>query len=199
MVRKTAAERRAELIGAGLRVIAREGMHGATVRAIVAEAGVPLATFHYVFDSRDQMIGVAYEHVSAHLDDVPLDRLPDGTTPLEAARMLLGAWFDRFVERPEQELAVIEIMAHCRRTPSLEHLSHAMQERYLARVTAVVHTICERSGVTSATPPGELAEIILNVGDGITLSWLRSQDTAAARRVIEATARLIALAVDEPL
>lgn len=199
MVRKTAAERRAELIGAGLRVIAREGMHGATVRAIVAEAGVPLATFHYVFDSRDQMIGEAYEHVAAHLDDVPLDRLPDGTTPLEAARMLLGAWFDRFVERPEQELAVIEIMAHCRRTPSLEHLSHAMQERYLARVTAMVHTICERSGVTSATPPGELAEIILNVGDGITLSWLRSQDTAAARRVIEATARLIALAVDEPL
>lgn len=199
MVRKTAAERRAELIGAGLRVIAREGMHGATVRAIVAEAGVPLATFHYVFDSRDQMIGEAYEHVAAHLDDVPLDRLPDGTTPLGAARMLLGAWFDRFVERPEQELAVIEIMAHCRRTPSLEHLSHAMQERYLARVTAMVHTICERSGVTSATPPGELAEIILNVGDGITLSWLRSQDTAAARRVIEATARLIALAVDEPL
>jgi len=37
VARMSALERRGQLIEAGLRVIAREGMHGATVRAIVAD------------------------------------------------------------------------------------------------------------------------------------------------------------------
>ena len=39
-----------------LTVIARDGVHAATTRAIVAEAGMALASFHYAFRSRDELI-----------------------------------------------------------------------------------------------------------------------------------------------
>ncbi|MCH1882391.1 TetR family transcriptional regulator [Agrococcus sp. ARC_14] len=101
MARKPAEVRRKDLVEAGLRVIAREGMHAATVRAIVAEADVPLATFHYVFESRDEMIGEAYAYVVLpRVGELPI---PFGTdsAPLEAVRAVLHDWIDRFVAHPE--------------------------------------------------------------------------------------------------
>ena len=56
MARVSSADRRAALVRAALRVIDRDGVHGATTRAIVAEAEMSLASFHYVFQSRDEMI-----------------------------------------------------------------------------------------------------------------------------------------------
>ena len=55
MTRIPAAERRAALIDAALRVVSRNGLAQATTRAIVAEAGMSLASFHYAFESRDEL------------------------------------------------------------------------------------------------------------------------------------------------
>ena len=56
MNRIPADQRRALLVQAALRVIAKQGVSGATTRAIVAEAGMSLASFHYAFRSHDEMM-----------------------------------------------------------------------------------------------------------------------------------------------
>lgn len=57
MSRLPVPQRRAALIEAALRVIARDGLAAATTRAIAAEAGMSLASLHYAFTSRDELIG----------------------------------------------------------------------------------------------------------------------------------------------
>lgn len=188
MQRKSAAERRTEIVEAGLRVIAREGMHGASVRAIVAEAGVPLATFHYVFDSRDQMMGEAYAFVASFITDEPFDALPADASVEDAVGGLMRAWFGRFLEHPEYELAAMEIMAYCRRTPSLAHLHEEVQEQYLQALVDLLETLEQHLGITSATPARELATLTIQFADGIEYSWLRTGDTEAALRMIERVA-----------
>jgi AcrR family transcriptional regulator len=54
--RMSADARRAELLQAALRVMSRDGIAAGTTRAIVAEAGMPLATFHYCFRSRNELL-----------------------------------------------------------------------------------------------------------------------------------------------
>ena len=49
-------QRRKALIAAALRVVASRGLAGASTRAIVTEAGMSLASFHYAFESRDELI-----------------------------------------------------------------------------------------------------------------------------------------------
>lgn len=196
MPRKSAAERRIEIVEAGLRVIAREGMHGASVRAIVAEAGVPLATFHYVFGSRDEMIGEAYAHSAGFVSEAPLELMPREASPEQVVRSLLDAWFERFLEHPEWELAAIEIMAYCRRTPSLAHLHQEVQERYLTVVERLLGALEARLGIVSATPARELATLVVQIADGVTYSWLRTGDTAAARRMLDAAVPMLLAAVD---
>src|SRR3954465_1950399 len=56
MSRLPAPQRRELLIAAALRVLARDGLAAATTRAIVAEAGMSLASFHYAFASRDELL-----------------------------------------------------------------------------------------------------------------------------------------------
>lgn len=194
MARKSALERRGELIEAGLRVIAREGMHGATVRAIVAEAEVPLATFHYVFDSRDQMIGEAYAYIAVLPEDDLAEVLPEDATPEEAVRALLLLWFGRFLEHPEYELAIMEIMAYCSRTPQLAQLPAEVQERYLEVVVGGVELLRERFGSSGAPSARDVATLFLHTTDGITYSWLRTRDTAASRRAIDVAVPVLAAA-----
>jgi len=194
MARMSALERRGQLIEAGLRVIAREGMHGATVRAIAAEAGVPLATFHYVFDSRDQMIGEAYAYIAVLPEDDLEEVLPRDATPEDAVRALFLLWFERFLEHPEYELAVMEIMAYCSRTPALAQLPAEVQERYLEVVIGGVELLRERFGASGGLSARDVATLILHTTDGITYCWLRTRDTAASRRAIDAAVPVIAAA-----
>ena len=194
MARMSALERRGQLIEAGLRVIAREGIHGATVRAIVAEAGVPLATFHYVFDSRDEMIGEAYAYIAVLPEDDLAEVLPDDVSPEEAVRALLLLWFGRFLEHPEYELAVMEIMAYCSRTPALAQLPAQVQERYLEVVVGGVELLRERFGTTGGSAARDVATLFLHATDGITYCWLRTRDTAASYRAIDAAVPVLAAA-----
>ena len=171
-------------------MIARGGIQGATVRAIVAEAEVPLATFHYVFSSRDEMIGQAYEFASVLPDDGGA-AVPEGAT-LEG--VILGAlhqWFQTLVEHSQYELAVMEIMAYCARRPSLSHLPSQVHERYREVAARAAERARERFGVTSDVPASEVAALALHVSDGITCSWLRTRDAEAAHRYMEAAVPLL--------
>ena len=60
-----APERRASLARAARTVIARDGLAAATTRAIVAEAGMPLASFHYAVASRDELLREVWKYPDA--------------------------------------------------------------------------------------------------------------------------------------
>ena len=56
MPRLAVTDRREALVEAALRVMARDGLAAGTTRAVVAEAGMSLASFHYAFASRDELL-----------------------------------------------------------------------------------------------------------------------------------------------
>jgi DNA-binding transcriptional regulator YbjK len=57
--------RREQILEAALRVIGRAGVQAVTHRAVAEEAGVPLGSTTYYFDSRDDLIRQALEYVAA--------------------------------------------------------------------------------------------------------------------------------------
>ena len=63
MARMSSVDRREKIVVAALRVIATHGINAATTRAIVAEADMSLASFHYAFTSRDEMMRELVAHV----------------------------------------------------------------------------------------------------------------------------------------
>lgn len=56
--------RRRQFIDAAVTVIAREGVDGATTRRIAEEAGAPLATLHYCFQTKENLLWAVFEHLA---------------------------------------------------------------------------------------------------------------------------------------
>ncbi len=58
-------QRRAEIISANLQIIAREGLAGATMRALAAELGVANGAVGHYFKNQDELLQATYEEVFA--------------------------------------------------------------------------------------------------------------------------------------
>lgn len=94
--------RRAELIEACARVLAREGAAGASVRAIAAEAGVSPGLVGHYFDGVDALVAATYAHVGG-LVDAALDEALAAAGPSPRARLeaYLTASFSPAIARGE--------------------------------------------------------------------------------------------------
>ena len=65
MATQAALGRREQILEAALRLIGRSGRQAVTHRAVAEEAGVPLGSTTYYFDSRDDLLAQALEYVAA--------------------------------------------------------------------------------------------------------------------------------------
>jgi AcrR family transcriptional regulator len=195
-----AAERRAALIDAGLRLIAREGLAHATTRAVVAEAGMSLASFHYAFESRDAFLdeliaAVVASEQQAVLPDPGLDGDASLRGILEAG---LLRYLDHLAADPEHEQAMLELTQYALRSPERHPLAVAQYRRYAELAEHALATAAERAGATWRAPVAEAAGVLVAFTDGITLTWLVHHDDHAARAAARAAADALSRMADAP-
>jgi DNA-binding transcriptional regulator YbjK len=192
MTRLSSDARRAAIVRAAVRVIAREGLAAATTRAIAAEARMPLASFHYAFRSRDEMIR---ELVSFVVDDerlVILASLRPGADARSAIRAGVQAYFDLVVSDPGREQAMFELFHYALRTPALSDLPRYQYDSYHRVVTEVLLAGALHAGIQWTIPLDDLARVAVALTDGLTLSWLADRDDAAAARLMDSIADVLA-------
>ena len=75
-MRVPAEERKEQLIAATVELMRRKGVQSVTIRAIAKEANAPLATAHYCFSGKDELMDAAAEawlkNLSLFSSDVPV-------------------------------------------------------------------------------------------------------------------------------
>ena len=194
MGRVSSAERRAALVRAALRVIDRDGVHGATTRSIVAEAGMSLASFHYAFRSRDEMMRELVAFVVQDEQRVSLEALealdPDADIR-SAVRAGMQAYFELLRAHPSREQALQELVQYSLRTPGLEHLPRAQYASYFHTARVLLERGAENAGVQWSLPIEQLARILIAITDGLTVAWLADRDDEAAGTLIDFAADTI--------
>lgn len=211
MPRIPAAERRAALIDAGLRLIARDGLAQATTRAIVAEAGMSLASFHYAFESRDAFLDELIAVVVANEQQAVLPALdvgPDGDGGGDGGdgggdhdlRAILEdgllRYLDHLASDPEHEQAMLELTQYALRSPERHPLAAAQYRRYAELAEQALATAAQRAGAAWREPVAEAAGVLVAFTDGITLTWLVHRDDAAARAAARAAADALSRMAD---
>lgn len=198
MTRLPIDRRRSELVDAALRVIDRNGIRGATTRAIVAEADMPLGSFHYVFRSRDAMLRELIAVVVDQERRVASDAVRAGVDIRATVRSALQAYFDLVVADPSREQAMFELLHYALRTEGLADLPAAQYRSYRSAALELLQVGAERAGVRWTMPLEDVARLVVTLTDGLTLGWLADRDDAAAGRVMDAAADALA-ALAEPV
>ncbi|MBF4634619.1 TetR family transcriptional regulator [Agreia pratensis] len=196
MPRMSAEERRVELVSAAFRVVAARGVGAASVRAICQEAGMSLASFHYVFESRDQLMAELVSVVVEAERRAMLPPLTPGETFRDTVRLGLERYLQHLRSDPQREKAMLELTQYALRSPSLEAVASRQYERYRALAEDALATAAERWNMTWTMPVDQIARILVVVTDGVTMSWLVTRDDAAAARALDFAAdSVVSLAV----
>jgi AcrR family transcriptional regulator len=196
MTRISAVDRRAALVRAALRVIARDGVAATTTRAIVAEAGMSLASFHYAFTSRDELM---VELVNAVVDGEELAFAPallpvaGGVTMRDAVRAGLQHYFEAVRADPDREKAMFELTQWALREPRLEHLARRQYHRYFSVAESALLTASSITGCSWTRPTSEIARMLVVLTDGLTIAWLVTRDDAAAAAAMDFAADAVAM------
>ncbi|MFK4729965.1 TetR family transcriptional regulator C-terminal domain-containing protein [Agromyces mediolanus] len=201
MARMSAADRRSALIEAALRVVSREGLAQATTRAIVAEAGMSLASFHYAFASRDELVDeligtvVARERKAVAPEEL-IAAAGAGATLAELVEAGLLRYFEHLRADPEHEQAMLELTQYALRSPERHPLAVAQYDRYAELVVEALEAAAELTGARWRLPVEHVARVLVAFTDGLTLTWLVDRDDAAAARVVAAAADALSRMAD---
>jgi AcrR family transcriptional regulator len=192
MVRMSSVDRRLELVSAALRVIAAHGVAGATTRAIVAEAGMPLASFHYAFESRDEMMRELVSFVVENETLAVFESYRFGVDARTSIHAALSAYLETIAEDPTHELVMFELVQYALRTPGLDHLARDQWARYRSSIVSLLHSAEATLDIEWALPVDDVARIVLSFTDGITFAYLADHDLEGAERVVDFAADSLA-------
>ncbi|MDT7691426.1 MAG: hypothetical protein QOI75_793, partial [Pseudonocardiales bacterium] len=188
MARVQAKVRREQLIDAAVRVAARDGVAATTTRAVAAEAGASLASVHYCFDSKQELL---QEVLISIINELTGDWAPDlaeGAGVAALVRADLGALWDVVEREPGKQQVTYELTHYALRTEGLEELARWQYQVYYARSAQRLRDIAARAGVEWALPLPVLTRMLMNMIDGLVLGWLVDRDSELARGALEAFA-----------
>ncbi|MFL5826286.1 MAG: TetR/AcrR family transcriptional regulator [Thermoleophilaceae bacterium] len=161
-------DRRDAILRAALQLIGRQGMHAVTHRDVAAEAGVPLASTTYYFESKGELLT---EALLLFVRD-ELERLEGAAASFEGVTAspeqvadAMTAEVQRTLDHPEQQVAQFELYLQATRDPQLAKASVQAFDAYLNTTEAALRA-------AGAKDAAELAPLFQALGRGLVFAQL---------------------------
>ncbi|QNG17739.1 TetR/AcrR family transcriptional regulator [Rhodococcus triatomae] len=187
-----AADREAQIVEAAIRVLSTVGVANTTLRAIAAEADIPLGTLHYVFPSKDTLLRAV---IAALIDEVLVTvksglELDRGVA--HAIRQGVTRFWDTLVEGDlGLQIMQYELAMYSVRSQGPGGLAQLQFERYTALVTEFCAQAAEAAGERCAVDFGTLGRLSLAVLDGLIVQYVTDSDPARARRDLDSAVEMV--------
>lgn len=197
-------QRRVALIESAYRVIADHGVEGATTRRICSHADMPLASFHYAFESRTALLYAVMEtavpsDINTMLDLILSAVIDEGTGVAalhKNTRAHLETFYSLLKADPGRMQATISLGIYAHNHAELQRVGKQMYERLYELAAMGLTAAAQRAGVSYRIPTSELGPVIIAATNAITLTYLSTADDKAVDAIIDAsTAALMTYAV----
>lgn len=187
MAHVDASLRRPQLIAAARTALARDGVSKTSLRAVAAEAGVPLGTLQYVFPTKELLLRAVIEDVVDEIARV-LTSLTDAEHGLEhTIRTALTSFWCQLVESERGlQLMQYELTTYSLRNAGQEELARWQYERYADVIAEWCQMAASNAGETCRVPFGQLARVILAGMDGLILQHVCDPNETRSRQNLDA-------------
>jgi DNA-binding transcriptional regulator YbjK len=166
--------RREQILEAALRVIGRAGVQAVTHRAVAEEAGVPLGSTTYYFDSRDDLIRQALEYVAAS-EVERYGKRAEELRSVKSARQLADRLIDELVAAAQDRIAYIaeyELWLEAGRRPELREAAQSWCDAEQLSVAGAMEAL-------GSTDPRADASLVVAAIDGLGERVLAREDDPA--------------------
>jgi AcrR family transcriptional regulator len=182
----TSGARRAEILAAAIRVLARRGLAETTTRKIAAEAGVNQAMLGYSFGSKDDLLSAVLQEMMRLTAEIVREVIvPKRETAREAISESIRAFWAHVESSPELQVMQYELTLYALRHPDSAWLAKQQYDGYCAVVEHLFEEAYADSGQTSALPLADLARFVVGGLDGMILQFVSDHDLNRARHDLE--------------
>lgn len=187
MPRMAASDRRAELLEAAIRVMARDGVAKATTRAVVTEAGMTLGAFHYCFESRAQLLELVTKTLTERYVAEVRGLFAPHKDIRDSVLDSLHAFWKGFEANPGEHQISYELTQYALRNPGFEDVAARQYEIFLRAFAGLLELAADNAGIEWKEPVPVLARYVLSMIDGLNMIWLvdrNSDDSQAALEML---------------
>ncbi len=182
---RVVVDRRAEILEAAIRVLARDGIAATTTRKIATEAGVNQATLRYYFGSKDSLLRDVLQEMMRTTQEVVQEGATFEGDIREAIAKSIWAFWSHVEQQAEWQVMQYELTLYALRNSEAAWLAKQQYEGYNELVEALIRQNFEMKQRTCAIAYAELARFIVGGLDGIILQFVSNRDEALARRDVE--------------
>jgi TetR/AcrR family transcriptional repressor of uid operon len=172
-------DRRTQILDAAVVCFAKRGFHQASMHDISAEAGISVGLIYRYFQNKEAVISTMADRHKQQIQEI-LERARQASGLLESLEVLFTAHCGE--TEPQVTAAfVVDLFAEASRNPHVAELVRDVCQTSMDGVTDLIARSPE--GKSSDLTPGEMAELIFAVNDGMLLRGvLRIGRTAAESR-----------------
>jgi AcrR family transcriptional regulator len=182
--RPNGGARRRQIIDAALNVMISEGVYNVTTRKIAEAAGVNVATLHYHFHNKEEIIFEAMEALASGYRDTLAARFTEPQALIDRIGDLLWFIWSEIEKARGEQLVLQEITLYVCRVPGAEHLA-GEKEREIKSLYSELLMRCSDVREADAPRIAELTDFIYACFVGILNQWLASRDVPTLVRTTE--------------
>ncbi|WP_238391517.1 MULTISPECIES: TetR/AcrR family transcriptional regulator [unclassified Mycolicibacterium] len=170
-MRVSADERRGQLISATLELMRRKGVQSVTMRAIAKEANAPLATAHYCFDDKSELMDAAAEAWLKNLNRFSRD-ISVHLGLRKAVEQVAEEYWRSLTEEPASLLAEIELILWATRNAAVSPLAAKIYPAYVVELGNIFSSAVANNGDQCLIDMPALVRSFLMVYDGAVIQYL---------------------------
>ncbi|HBO3911620.1 TetR/AcrR family transcriptional regulator [Pseudomonas aeruginosa] len=191
MARVGAELRRQDFVKAAVRVIAEHGVANATTRRIAAAADSPLASLHYVFRTKDDLLYAVYESLF-NLPQQVLEQVPAGTTPAGTAAEMLRQLVNWLTTNPDLARAQSELFFW-----TMRNKPEMANKIYSVSIEATEQAIERAIGAQLDTTVLKAASrLLILLFDGLLIAWSAHGDLERLKAETETACQALTRLID---
>lgn len=181
-MRVSAKDRKEQLISATVELMRREGVQSVTMRAIAKEANAPLATAHYCFSGKEELMEAAAEAWLKNLSSF------SGVIPVhaglrKAVEQVAQGYWRALEEEPASLLAEIELILWATRNAPVSPLAAKIYPAYEVELGNLFSSAIQNNGDQCRIGVPDLVRSFLMIYDGAALQYL-TDPTATDHRAL---------------
>jgi AcrR family transcriptional regulator len=175
------ADRREQILHAGMVCFAKRGFHQTSMHDISAEAGISVGLIYRYFENKEAVISAMADQHKREINEI-LERARLAPTLLESLEILFTAHCCE--NAPQVESAfVVDLFAEASRNPEVAELVRDVVQSTMAGVTDLIARAPEARTVDHGLSPAQLAELIFAAADGMLMrDVLQPANTPAQER-----------------
>lgn len=185
-------QRRADVVSATWRLIARDGIEGATMREIAAEAGFANGALKPYFGSKEHLLAFAFEHVF-HETNKRIDTATGNKTGLAALRVFCHEVLPLDEEKESEARIVIAFWQRALGDTSKSALHERSIELWRGRILVHLRDARAAGEIIPTVSNDGFAGILMNMLLGAQISVALAPGTSTAPQLISQLEALLKL------